>query len=212
MLRYERPLIGVAICLAALAGFVDAIGFLQLGGFFVSFMSGNMTRLGVGLATGSGQASIAAGLVLSFIVGAMGATLIAHATPRWRKPAVLGMVTLLLLAAVLAHHFASDYAALLLTAGAMGAENGVFQREGEVSIGLTYMTGTIVRFSQRAALAFVGGDRWAWVPHLLLWGSFLAGVLGGAHAYLLFGLNALWIAIAASTALTAALWEIVRHR
>lgn len=212
MLRYERPLVGVAICLAALAGFVDAIGFLQLGGFFVSFMSGNMTRLGVGLATDNGQARLAAHLVLSFVGGAMGATLIAHATPRWRKPAVLGAVTLLLLAAVSAHYLAMDHAALLLIAGAMGAENGVFQREGEVSIGLTYMTGTIVRFSQRVALACVGGDRWGWVPHLLLWGSFLTGVIGGARAYLSLGLDALWIAIIASAGLTVTLWGIVRQR
>ena len=212
MLRYERPLIGVAISLAALAGFVDAIGFLQLGGFFVSFMSGNMTRLGVGLATDNGQARLAASLVLSFAAGAMGAALIAHRTPRWRKPAVLGAVTLLLLAAILMHRQMLDHAALLLIAGAMGAENGVFQREGEVSIGLTYMTGTIVRFSQRVALACVGGDRWGWLPHLLLWGSFLAGVLAGGRAYLSLGLDALWIAIAASAGLTVALWEIVRRR
>jgi len=47
MRRYDRPLIAAAVALAALAGFVDALGFLGLGGFFVSFMSGNTTRFGV---------------------------------------------------------------------------------------------------------------------------------------------------------------------
>ena len=35
----------MAVLLAALAGYVDSIGFLQLGGLFVSFMSGNTTRM-----------------------------------------------------------------------------------------------------------------------------------------------------------------------
>jgi uncharacterized membrane protein YoaK (UPF0700 family) len=35
MIRYGARLRGVAIALAAVAGFVDALGFLSLGGFFV---------------------------------------------------------------------------------------------------------------------------------------------------------------------------------
>jgi uncharacterized membrane protein YoaK (UPF0700 family) len=50
MMRYDRPVIGLAFCLSGLAGFVDALGFLSLGGFFVSFMSGNTTRFAIELA------------------------------------------------------------------------------------------------------------------------------------------------------------------
>ncbi|MFZ1966902.1 MAG: DUF1275 family protein, partial [Bradyrhizobium sp.] len=39
--------IALACTLSALAGYVDGIGFIHLGGLFVSFMSGNSTRLGV---------------------------------------------------------------------------------------------------------------------------------------------------------------------
>src|SRR5690349_21813029 len=42
----------LAVALSALAGYVDGIGFLHLGGLFVSFMSGNSTRMGVSLADG----------------------------------------------------------------------------------------------------------------------------------------------------------------
>lgn len=41
MIRYDRRLKLMAACLSALAGYVDAIGFIKLGGFFISFMSGN---------------------------------------------------------------------------------------------------------------------------------------------------------------------------
>ena len=40
----------LACALSALAGYVDAIGFLHLNGMYVAFMSGNSTRLGVSLA------------------------------------------------------------------------------------------------------------------------------------------------------------------
>ena len=119
----------LAVCLSALAGYVDATGFIRLGGFFVSFMSGNSTRLAVGLAQGS-----------------------------------------------------------------MAAENAVFEKDGEVQIGLTYMTGTLVKMGQRITPALLGGDRLGWVPYLYLWLGLIAGAVLGALDYPILGLNRLWIA------------------
>ena len=213
MRRYDRPLIAAAIGLAALAGFVDALGFVGLGGFFVSFMSGNMTRLGVALGAGETATAMRGGaLILTFLLGVIGGTLIAHAAAGWRKPAVLAAVSLILTVAALCHQAARDPAALFLLAAAMGVENGTFQRDGEVTIGLTYMTGTLVRFGQRVALALTGGERWAWLPHLLLWLGFLAGVIAGATAYRQTGLDALWIAAAAAAGLTLIVGWLARPK
>ncbi|HAL05769.1 MAG TPA: hypothetical protein DCP26_00205, partial [Brevundimonas sp.] len=55
----------LALLLAALAGYVDSLGFLHLGGVFVSFMSGNSTRLAVSLAEGRWQAAGAVAGVLA---------------------------------------------------------------------------------------------------------------------------------------------------
>src|ERR1700748_3436736 len=63
MIRAAARVKFLATGLAALAGFVDATGFIKLGGFFVSVMSGNNTRLAVGLARQSQPAVIACGLV-----------------------------------------------------------------------------------------------------------------------------------------------------
>src|SRR5882757_10886260 len=51
MLNSSRN-VALACALSALAGYVDGIGFIHLGGQFVSFMSGNSTRMGVSLADG----------------------------------------------------------------------------------------------------------------------------------------------------------------
>jgi hypothetical protein len=71
MLQHRKREIGLAICSSALAGYVDAIGFLSLGGFFVSFMSGNSTRLAVGIAGFSHDAIVAGQLIGSFVIGAV---------------------------------------------------------------------------------------------------------------------------------------------
>ena len=52
MILKSRRNLALACALSAMAGYVDGIGFLHLGGLFVSFMSGNSTRMGVELAKG----------------------------------------------------------------------------------------------------------------------------------------------------------------
>ncbi|RYD59680.1 MAG: DUF1275 domain-containing protein [Sphingomonadales bacterium] len=209
--RTASPLIVIAMCLACLAGFVDALAFTSLGGFFASFMSGNSTRLGVGLGTvgGLGAAATACALVLSFVAGVILASVIARARPSAHKPAVMAAVTLLLLAAAVLATMAPGPAVLLLLAGAMGCENGIFHRDGEVTIGVTYMTGALVRMGQKAANALMGDkDRWAWVPYLALWLGFVSGVVLGAAAHGEWGWGALWGAPLAAAVLTVALRRV----
>ena len=57
--------------LAALAGMVDAIGYLHLGGLFISYMSGNSTQLAVAVGEGSyREAGTIAELIAIFVLGA----------------------------------------------------------------------------------------------------------------------------------------------
>lgn len=203
MKHYDRRARSFAICLSVVAGYVDAVGFLALGGFFVSFMSGNSTRLSVGLATHSTDALVAGGLIVAFVLGVM-AGAFAGAVARTRRPvAVLALVALLLALAAGLALAGLRAAALGAVAMAMGAENAVFEREGEVSIGLTYMTGTLVKFGQGVTAALLGGDRLGWLPYLALWAGLASGAVGGALCYPRLGLGALWIAAAAVAALAA---------
>src|ERR1700738_4910715 len=155
----SRRNIALACALSALTGYVDGIGFLHLGGLFVSFMSGNSTRMGVSLAEGHWAVE-------------------SHA---------LGLANVAVAAIVLA----------------MGLENAVFQIEGGAGLGLTYVTGALVKVGQLAAAALTGGARWAWAPNLLLWAALVAGASCGTLAFHWINLAAIWFAAAAALALSA---------
>lgn len=208
-----KPLVlqWLAISLATLAGFVDAIGYLALGSLFVSFMSGNSTVLGVSVIEELGQRSwMATGLVGCFVMGVMVGTWVGRPFKDRRAPVVL-----LLMAAVLAAASCVAYAGLvtpgcLLAALAMGCENTVFQRAAGPAIGLTYMTGTLVRLGQRVAEGFVGGAWSAVVPDLLLWLGMVAGAVLGAATYRVLHLGGLWIAAAVALAMAGVAWRAQR--
>lgn len=103
MNRYDRKIWGLAACFAALAGYVDAVGFLYLGGFFVSFMSGNSTRLAVGLSTHLSDAATAAGLIASFVIGVMLGSLCGRVIQHSRHSALMYLIAaLLMISAILA--------------------------------------------------------------------------------------------------------------
>jgi uncharacterized membrane protein YoaK (UPF0700 family) len=196
MQRYDPDRRRLAIALSGLAGFVDAVGFLSANGYFVSFMSGNSTRLGVALNAGSRAALIPALLIGGFVCGVtMGALLALGAGDR-RKPVILGTVAILLLIGAAARclgHEAAMLAALVL---AMGATNNTFQRGGEVTVGLTYMTGALVRLGQGLALWLAGRAEPGWIQWGLLWAGLLIGAVLGAFFQSQWPLGCLWIAVA----------------
>lgn len=213
MTRYDRRYWLLAAGMSTVAGYVDATGFLKLDGLFVSFMSGNSTRMGVGAVIEPHIAWTAARLLAGFVAGVVVGTMLATVAGKRRKPVLLGFVGLLLAIAALAPAGVSDPFATTAMTLAMGAANTVFQRDGEVSIGVTYMTGTLVKLGQRLATALTGGPRWQWLPYLSLWSGLVAGALAGACAWPRLGMNGLWLAVTAIwlLAIYAALLETGRQ-
>ncbi|MFZ4745479.1 MAG: YoaK family protein [Sphingomonas sp.] len=191
MTRYDQRTRALAASLAAVAGYVDATGFLASKGFFVSFMSGNSTRLAVGSVERAADAAAALALITIFVVGVVIGSLIGRRAGRHQRSSVIVLVAATLMLAALLSIVGQPRAALGLMALAMGAENAIFEAEGEVQIGLTYMTGTLVKFGQRLGTALSGGDRWGWLPYAMLWLGLVAGAVAGAVMFPLFGLVSL---------------------
>jgi uncharacterized membrane protein YoaK (UPF0700 family) len=204
----------MAICCAALAGMVDAIGFLSSGGFFLSFMSGNSTRLSVGLAESAPYVGMVALLLLSFVLGVTSGSLIGrhNILPAGKRQSlILVIIAVLLFAAPLFADAGLLLPALCLAAFCMGAENTLFEREGSVSFGLTYMTGALVKIGQGIATMFSGGARLTWLPYLILWLGLVSGAAIGAVLFGLIGIKSLWLPAAISLMIAAWACAADRH-
>jgi uncharacterized membrane protein YoaK (UPF0700 family) len=187
----------LALLLAALAGYVDAIGFVQLGGFFVSFMSGNSTRFAIGIIEQARHWQIAAALIGCFLLGVMTGSAIGRWRDRRRRHrAVLGLVLAVLALAALLQSAALPFPSSLALAIAMGAENATFERDGEVRVGLTYMTGALVRLGQKLVSLAWGEQAADWRAPLMLWSALLVGAVAGAAVHRLVPLGSLWAAVA----------------
>jgi uncharacterized membrane protein YoaK (UPF0700 family) len=194
----------LACALSALAGYVDGIGFLHLGGLFVSFMSGNSTRMGVSLAMGEWRpAAEALSLIALFVAGAAAGSLIVLGRGVHRQPWVLLVEAALLAVSALCYGLGLSGVAIAAMVMAMGLENAVFQIDGGAGLGLTYVTGALVKVGQLIAKAFTGGPRFGWAPNLLLWAALVAGAVVGGLAYQWINLAAIWFAAGAAAALSA---------
>ena len=174
MNTYRRGERALAMCLAAVAGYADSIGFMFYGGVFLSFMSGNSTRLAVSIVEDDSELMWLAGrCIVLFMVGVMcGALVHRLVTRRWgryrAREAVLVAVSLVFLASSVSLASGSETLAVMLLSVGIGAMNSVFERDGEVSIALTYVTGTLVKAGQRFVDSFFGGRVSAWVYPLSL--------------------------------------------
>lgn len=197
--------LGASTALALLAGYVDGFAFVTLGGFFVSFMSGNTTQASAEL-TGSnwGAAGYAGLLVLSFVAGGVSGTALSIRTG---GRGVMSLVASVLLVAATITATGWPVIAGPLLAAAMGATNAVFSRNGAAPFGITYMTGQLMKLAEAIVAAFRGGDRRAWRGHLALWLAIAIGAIAGAAAARIVGPIALWLPAAAAgvTAVTLVL-------
>jgi uncharacterized membrane protein YoaK (UPF0700 family) len=202
------------LLLTALAGYVDALGFVRLGGFYASFMSGNTTQIGVTLGHGaSSPAIIPLALIGMFLAGAtLGSALSIAAPLGWQTPVVLGAEALFVSAALAAGlQMPDSVLTSALMALAMGAQNAVLG-SGTVKgfrAGTTFVTGALFGFGQKLAAALMRtGEPYGWVGDATVWLALMGGALCGAAVYQAIEIYALILpaALAGLLALIASLF------
>lgn len=201
--RFDPPRRRMAIGIALLAGFVDAAGFLQVDGYYVSFMTGNTTLLALDVASGARRVLVPALLIAGFILGVALGTWLGDMRESGRKRRVLSAVLALLTAAALARSLDLQAPSLGCLVLAMGALNTALSGNRKNPVGLTYMTGALVRVGQAIGDRISGTRPSGWSPFMLLWAALLAGALLGAIAALQAPAAALWFGVFYAAALLA---------
>jgi uncharacterized membrane protein YoaK (UPF0700 family) len=200
--RKPPPLAAWAgVPLVALAGCVDAIGWLRLQELFVSFISGTSTMLGVAAVSGDTERARALATVLGlFAGGALLGEAVGQLAGRWRSAAVLGMVSgLLALALALPGGESVLPRAAFAMVPAMGMLNTALPAVG----GITFVTGALARAAAGLVQAVLRqASHLGWVQQAACWAALVAGAALGAALQERFGDVAL--AVPAVAALVAA--------
>lgn len=199
-----------------MAGYIDAIGFIQLSGLYTSFMSGNTTQLGVSLAHGRfGQAVMPALLILVFLIGSTIGSGLSISTPlRWRVPVVMAYEALLIFGALaLGLQLPELGLSSVFMAFAMGAQNAVLGSVKGFRAGTTFVTGALFSLGQKIAESLTGtGTPFGWVGDATVWIALMSGALAGTAAYTMLGISALIIPAVLAAVLAAIATIIVATR
>jgi len=194
---------GLALLLAGLAGWVDAAGLAGSGGVFLSFMSGNTTDLAASLVQQDfRQAARIGAIVALFVMGVVVGERIEPWGGRRGQSLVLSIESATLGIGAALHWPGLSIPAtvsLFPLVFAMGLQNATMHRAGGISIGLTYVTGTLVQIG-RAIAGLLGreGDPRKLGKYVALWLSLAAGAGFGALALSISTLAALAAAAAAA--------------
>ena len=194
MIELSRDIRQLAASIALIAGFVDAVGFLGYGGTFVSFMSGNSTRIGAHVVALEWDVILlTATVILAFVGGVATGQALGGTRDHRRRERVMLLVAASLASAAIADRSEAPAIGLLAAAFAMGAINTVFA-SSPLPVGLTYMTGTLVKLGQSLGQRLRGESPPREMHYVLHWLALVLGAMLGGLAYEEWGFSSLWLA------------------
>lgn len=191
--RLWRGRIGLCLvaALSLLAGATDAVGFMATGDF-VSFMSGNTTRLAVAVSNGDWALVLRLAMLLAaFVASNASGVVLARLGRRRALPLLLCVATLLCLAAALP--MTEQFFALLAAVAAMGILNAAVEQVNGLPIGLTYVTGALSRFGRGLGRRLLGEHNDGWRVQLIPWAGMCIGAVIGAALEQRMGMQAMWV-------------------
>jgi uncharacterized membrane protein YoaK (UPF0700 family) len=195
--RSERRL---AICLALIAGYVDAYGLIVYG-IYVSFMSGNTTQTGSMTGQGRLLAALPSALaILFFVAGSFAGTWLMHSKLRHSRQVLFGTIAALLAVIIGGAQLGPPALPAKVCIGtlslAMGLMNTTLSQIGAEPVNLSFVTGTLNKVGRHLALAVTRAPlpdaQGQWDTHFRraslmasVWAGFLTGAMvsGAASSY-----------------------------
>jgi uncharacterized membrane protein YoaK (UPF0700 family) len=190
--------------LAVLAGVLGATAYMHSAGYFVTFMTGNAQRAVLGYFSNDVKLAVSAGvLILCFVAGVVVASMCRRRFWAGHPHGPTMLTTFSLLAATVLdvidegwEELQLDFTPIMLVAFGVGALNTSFVEDGEVSVPLSYVTGTLVKMGQGIERHIAGGKASDWLGYLLLFASFVLGAVVGGGISLV--VNGTWMLVVAS--------------
>lgn len=182
---------GFVALLSFLAGMTDAIGFLRAGDF-LSFMSGNTTRLAIAIGEGNGGAILRlSAIVAVFVVGNASGVVVVRQSGGRQWPLLLMVTIATGAAALVAGPEPSPFAYLPLVL-AMGMLNAAVDNVAGHPLGLTYVTGALSRFGKGIGRLLCGERNPGFLVQIFPWIGMLAGAVTGVLLLRALAEGALW--------------------
>ncbi|MEV0466886.1 YoaK family protein [Nocardia tengchongensis] len=200
--------------LSVLAGYIGAAAYTHSEGYFVTFMTGNTERAVLGNFAGDHTLALgAATIIASFLAGVFLASVCRRYWWTNHPHGATMLTTAALLAAAIVDHVLDDrgigLVPILFVAFGMGSLNTSFVKNGEVSIPVSYVTGTLVKFAQGVERHALGdGNARDWLGYAVQYLSFATGALiGGLVSLVVNGAYMLNAAVVGSALVAAYTWR-----
>lgn len=174
----------LAIFLALIAGYIDAIGLIQWK-TYVSFMSGNTTSLGAAISTGkSGIIITSVTIILCFLIGIYAGTCLSLSRKIKNQTLIFYLVSvILILYTIIAYFFnISTFSSIVIVGFSMGMMNTIVTSVGKQNVNTDFVTGTLNSLARNTAMVTMTDDKMEKkestsnaIHLLLLWIGFLSG-------------------------------------
>jgi uncharacterized membrane protein YoaK (UPF0700 family) len=198
--------------LGALAGTLGATAFMHSEGYFVTFMTGNAQRAVLGYYRHDVVMAISSAVLIGcFVLGVVVASWCRRRYWGSHPHGPIVLTTFSLMAATVVDLIDEgweeanlDFAPIMLVVFGVGALNTSFVKDGEVSVPLSYVTGTLVKMGQGIERHAAGGTAADWLGYFLLFSSVVLGAAVGGLICVV--VNGSWMLVVATAvcALTTA--------
>jgi len=191
----------LALALAAVAGFVDVVGYLTLHHLFTAHMTGNTSKLGVALGHGNLSSALPLAVVpFLFMAGIAAGTVLVDGGRRWAALALQAALVAAYMAygstvvhhgTVRGHTASGFYALAALATISLGLQTAALTEIQGATVRTSYISGVLTNIAQTSVRRVRGGGQRDRPLRLLgaLCVAYLAGATLGSYT---LGRLALW--------------------
>lgn len=186
----------LAIFLAFIAGYIDAVGLIQWK-TYVSFMSGNTTSLGAAISTGkSGIIITSITVIASFLIGIYAGTCLSLCKRIKNQILTFYVVSgILIFYSIIAYFYdINNLLSIAIVGSSMGMMNTIVTSVGNQKVNTDFVTGTLNSLAKNTAMLSMTKDkvkkeeyRSNVIHLLLLWIGFLSGAFTAPFLFGYFG-------------------------